>query len=147
VAGTSTTRAGLVAFLLDTNVFAELARPRPNRKVLAAFERHTGQVVTASIVVHEICFGIERLPSSRRRSDLERFLDEVIVTFRVLPYGDRAARWHATERARLAGGGRTPPFADGQIATIGAVNDATLVTANVDDFTHFERLRVATWWS
>ena len=137
----------VAAFLLDTNVFAELARPRPNRKVLSAFERHSGHVVTASVVVHEICFGIERLPSSRRRTELQRFVDEVMATLRVLPYGDRAARWHATERARLAAGGRTPPFADGQIAAIAAINDATLVTANVDDFAQFDALRVLSWWA
>jgi tRNA(fMet)-specific endonuclease VapC len=38
-----------------------------------------------------------------------------------------------------------PPFADGQIASIAATRDLTLVTANVADFERFEGLRVEDW--
>ena len=60
----------------------------------------------------------------------------------VLPYGQRAARWHATERARLANAGQSVPFADGQIAATASVNDAILVTANRKHFDFFEGLPV-----
>jgi tRNA(fMet)-specific endonuclease VapC len=134
-----------MTFLLDTNVFAALSRPRPHRGVERAFTRHAGEVVTASIVVHEMWFGIERLPRSRRRTELERFMTEVVAGVRVLPYGERAARWHALERARLTTAGRPPPFLDGQIAAIAAVHDATIVSGNAADFEPFEGLRVENW--
>lgn len=134
-----------MTFLLDTNVFAALSQPRPHRGVERAFARHAGEIVTASVVVHEMWFGIERLPRSRRRTELERFMTEVVAGVRVLPYGERAARWHASERARLATAGRPPPFLDGQIAAIAAVHDATLVSGNAADFEPFEGLRVANW--
>jgi tRNA(fMet)-specific endonuclease VapC len=89
-------------------------------------------------------FGIERLPRSRRRTELERFMT-VVGGVRVLPYGERAARWHAIERARLAAAGRPPPFLDGQIAAIAAVNDATLVSGNATHVEPFEGLRVENW--
>ena len=44
--------------------------------------------------------------------------------------------------ARLSKVGRTPSFADGQIAAIAVVNGLTLVTDNVRNFQHFESLEV-----
>jgi tRNA(fMet)-specific endonuclease VapC len=134
-----------MTYLLDTNVFAALSQPKPRRSVERAFTKHAGELVTASIVVHEMWFGIERLSRSRRRTELERFMTEVVAGVKVLPYGDRAARWHAVERARLTAAGRPPPFLDGQIAAIAAVHDATIVTGNAVHFEVFEGLRVENW--
>jgi len=132
-------------FLLDTNVFATLARPIPNRRIVRAFEKHEAVLVTAALVIHEMWFGIQRLPPSKKRVHLERFMIDVVGGIRVLPYGERAARWHANERVRLTAAGRPPPFLDGQIAAIAAVHDATVVTANVAHFEPFEGIRVEDW--
>jgi tRNA(fMet)-specific endonuclease VapC len=132
-------------YLLDTNIFAALALPKPARSVERAFAKHAGELVTASVVVHEMWFGIERLPRSERRTHLEKFMTEVAAGVRVLPYGERAARWHATERARLAALGTPAPHVDGQIAAIAIVHDATIVTANEKHFEVFEGLRVDNW--
>jgi hypothetical protein len=40
-------------------------------------------------------FGIERMPRSRRRAELEAFMGAIVAPLRVLPYGERAAKWHA----------------------------------------------------
>lgn len=134
-----------MTFLLDTNVFAALSQPKPSRSVERAFTKHAADIVTASIVLHEMWYGIARMPRSRRRGELERFMHEVVAALRVLPYGARAAKWHANERARLAAIGRPVQLADGQIAAIAAIHDATLVTSNVDHFEIFEGLRVEDW--
>lgn len=63
----------------------------------------------------------------------------------VLPYDAESALWHAAERARLTRLGRTPPYPDGQIAAIAAVNGLILVTANVRDFADFDGLIVEDW--
>jgi tRNA(fMet)-specific endonuclease VapC len=134
-----------MAFLIDTNVFAAVAQPRPHRGIERAFGKHAQDLVTSSVVVHEMWFGIERLPRSRRRVELERFMSEVVSGIRVLAYGERAAKWHAVERARLAGLGRSTSLADGQIAATAAVHDATLVTANLAHFEAFQGLRIENW--
>jgi tRNA(fMet)-specific endonuclease VapC len=64
----------------------------------------------------------------------------------ILPYDQRAARWHAVERARLHRAGKPRPFVDGQIAAIAAVNDAVLVTRNMADFAPFQDLRIRNWF-
>lgn len=135
----------MTTFLLDTNVFAALAQPLPSRKIVRAFEKNEGSLVTAALVMHEMWFGIFRLPPSKKRDHLEKFMNDVVGTIQVLPYGGRAARWHAAERARLTAVGRPPPFLDGQIAAVAAVHNATVITANVVHFQPFERLRVENW--
>lgn len=132
-------------FLLDTNVFAALSQPRPNRVVERAFVKHAADLVTSAVVVHEMWFGIERMPRSRRRAELERFMAEVVAGVRALAYGERAAKWHSVERARLAALGRAVPLADGQIAATAAVHDATVVTANTAHFVVFDGLQVVSW--
>jgi tRNA(fMet)-specific endonuclease VapC len=134
-----------MSFLLDTNIFAALSQKKPDRGVERSFARHSGDVVTASVVLHEMAFGIERMPRSRRRNELERFMSDVVGGIRILPYGERAARWHAAERARLEALGRSVALADGQIAGVAAIHDATLVTANLVHFESFQGLQVVNW--
>ena len=108
---------------------------------------HRGRLAVASVVWHELHFGVERLPASRRRDYLASYLESVVrPTCEVLPYDAPAARWHARERSRLEAEGRTPSFADGQIAAIAAVNGCVLVTRNVADFSAYEGLAVENWF-
>jgi len=133
-------------YLLDTNVVSEALRPRPNEEVLGRLEAEDGKMAIPAVVWHELLFGMMRLPDSKRRSMVQAFLvDLVEPVFPVLPYDDRAGAWHAAQRAVLAGRGMTPPFSDGQIAAVAAVNDLVLVTWNLDDFEAFEGLRVECW--
>ena len=133
-------------YLLDTNIVSEPLRPSPDPTVLRRLRRHEGETAIASIVWHELQFGCARLPDSRRRAAIERYLtDVVLASFPILDYGHSAAEWHARERARLDAAGKTAPYVDGQIAAIASVNDLVLVTANKTDFRGFKGLRVQTW--
>ena len=133
-------------YLLDTNIVSEPLRPNPAVTILRRLRRHEGETAIASIVWHELQFGCARLPRSRRRVAIERYLEEVVLaSFPILEYGRTAAEWHAGERARLEAAGKTPPFIDGQIAAIASVNDLVLVTANKADFRGFKGLRVQDW--
>ncbi len=97
-------------------------------------------------VWHELLFGCARLPNSRRRDAIERYIEDVVRTsFPVIGYDREAAEWHASERARLSADGRTPPYVDGQIAAIAQVNGLTVVTSNARDFRNFRNLRVRSW--
>jgi tRNA(fMet)-specific endonuclease VapC len=63
----------------------------------------------------------------------------------ILPYDERAAEWHAKERARLTFLGQMPSFVDGQIAAIAKVNNLILVTRNTSDFKKFSGLKLENW--
>ncbi len=137
-----------LTYLLDTNIISEPLRPVPNQQVLERLKRYEDEMALAAIVWHELLFGAYRLSPSARRSAIEQYLSQVIApTIPVLPYDNRAAQWHAAERARLVGLGKTPPFADGQIAAIARVNNLILVTANTADFALFQDIQVKDWSS
>ena len=133
-------------YLLDTNIVSEPLRSSPSRTVLRRLASHEGVTAIASIVWHELQLGCARLPVSRRRDAIERYLEDVVLaSFPILDYDRAAAEWHARERVRLEAAGKTPPFVDGQIAAIACVNDLVLVTANKVDFRGFKGLRVEGW--
>jgi len=101
-----------------------------------------------AIVWHELWFGCFRLAQSARRDAIESYLNDVVaLTIPILPYDERAAEWHARERGRLVTIGRTPTFADGQVAAVAAVNELVLVTLNDRDFRDFAKLSTTTWAS
>jgi tRNA(fMet)-specific endonuclease VapC len=133
-------------YLLDTDVVSEPLRMKPRAGVLRKLRLHNGEIAIASVAWHELHFGMRRLPPSHRRTRVQTYLDEVVsMSMPILDYDAAAAEWHATERARLMGQGRTPPFQDGQIAAIAFVNNLTLVTFNATDFKRFDGLIVISW--
>jgi tRNA(fMet)-specific endonuclease VapC len=138
---------GDVRFLLDTNVFSELSKEEPNRRVLSRFQQYRLVVASCAPVLHELQFGVLRLPAGERRERLwsyvNGFLEEGIET---LPYDRKAAEIHARERARSTAKGIIWPVVDGQIAAIAVANDAALVTRNGSDFRRFPGLRLADWF-
>ena len=107
---------------------------------------HQTEIAIASVVWHELWYGCYRLPASTKRSVIEAYLNNVVArAIPILPYDQQAAQWHAKERARLVQIGRTPPFADGQIAAVAATNGLYLVTFNRDDYAAFRGLRLENW--
>jgi tRNA(fMet)-specific endonuclease VapC len=134
-------------YLLDTNVVSEPLRPAPNGYVLAHLQQHEAEIAIASVVWHELLYGASRLPPSAKQSAVEDYLNDVVaLAFPILPYDAQAALWHAAERARLVSLGKTPSFADGQIAAIAQVNNLIIVTGNTSDFSMFQDLQVENWF-
>lgn len=135
-------------YLLDTNVLSEAVKTNPDQCVMKNFERNQDEMVTAAPVWHELQFGCQRLPRSRKKEVIASFLNDIVRrTMLILPYDDRAAEWHARERARLSSKGITPSFVDGQIAAIAKVNGLILVTRNIDDFKPFSGFKLENWHS
>ncbi len=139
---------GRLIYLLDANILSEPSRPQPSPAVMARLQVYSGQVCTAAPVLHELQYGLARMPPGRRRETLMRYIEQVLnPPLTIFPYDRVAALWHAEERARLASQGITSPFVDGQIAAIAAVNHLTLVTRNTSDFIGFAGLAVENWFS
>ena len=133
-------------YLLDTNVLSESVKTSPKKTVLSLIERYQHEIVTAAPVWHELYFGFQRMPVSRKRKILESYLNDVVKSnMIILPYDERAAEWHVKERARLSSAGKTPSFVDGQIASIAKVNGLVLVTRNTADFKKFSGLKLENW--
>ncbi len=137
----------MVKYLIDTNIVSEVSRPQPNLNVVRQFQNNFSNVAIASITWHELLFGCYRLPVSRKRRDTEQYLLETIYpSIPVIEYDEKAARWHASERARLSEIGLTPAFADGQIAATATTNGLILVSRNTKDFINFADLTIENWF-
>jgi len=133
-------------FLLDTNAVSEILKPAANSGVARKIRQYENRIGIASVVWHELVFGWDRLPASRKKKEIEDYLFGVVkAEMPILPYDQAAAEWHAKERVRLSAIGRTSPFQDGQIAAIAKVNDLVLVTANRAHFEPFEGLQIEDW--
>lgn len=133
--------------LLDTNVVSELLRPVPN-PVVQAWVSACRAPFTTAITVQETFFGVERLPDSRRRSDLTETLEQILsdlVGPRILPFSALSARHTAAIQAHRQRLGRPIGFADAQIAGIALSRGATLATRNVRDFGDLELDVVDPW--
>jgi len=136
-----------IRFLLDTNIISEPMKPKPHPKVMAKLRLHAGEMSTATVVWHELLFGLNRLPPSKKRQALERyFQEEVKAKLPFLSYDKAAAEWHAKERERLVKLGKTPSFVDSQIAAIAKTNKLILVTNNVSDYVDFQDLSIENWF-
>ena len=136
-----------VNYLLDSNILSEPTRQRPDGEVRSRLQAYRHEICTAAPILHELRYGVARMPDGARKRQLLRYLERVLLPLTVLPYDSEAALWHAEERARLTAQGRTPSYVDGQIAAIAKTNDLTLVTRNTRDFVHFADLRVENWFA
>ncbi|MBD2144282.1 type II toxin-antitoxin system VapC family toxin [Sphaerospermopsis sp. FACHB-1194] len=135
-------------YLLDTNILSEAKRPLPNEKVMAKLRLYRQETATASVVIHEMLYGCLRLPVSKKRQDIEDYINNVILAqLPLFDYTLQVAQYHAQERVRLSKVGKSPAFIDGQIASIAVTNDLILVTNNVADFQDFDGLQIENWFS
>jgi predicted nucleic acid-binding protein len=127
-----------VNYLLDTCVISELVSNRPNQKVVDWVDSlESEQVYLSVITIGEITKGIERLPESKRKRDLEVWLHhELLPRFRgmILPLStDVLIQW-GTLLAHLEAAGNPMPAIDSLIAATVITYGVTLVTRNVVDF-------------
>lgn len=133
-------------YLLDTSVVSSPASRRPSSEILKRLEANGPECAIAAPVWHELTYGCQRLPRSKRREQLETYIhDVVLASFPVLAYDETAARWHGLERARLEAAGKPAPYVDGQIAAIAYVNELVLVTVNTKDFVRFKGIELENW--
>ena len=138
---------GRISYLLDSNILSEPARLTPDDNVLQQLANHDGAYATAAIVWHELVYGCELLATSKRKKQLQSYLEMLLINgLIVLPYDQAAADWYAKERARLQRQGLTCAYADGEIAAIAVAQKLTLVTRNTQDFQNFQNLALQNWF-
>jgi len=124
--------------ILDTNVLAELMRPKPSPRVAAwVAKQPAAELFTTAITEAEIFYGIELLSRSKRREGLLVAAEAVFaedLAGRILAFESDAARVFSRIAAHRRALGKPVSHADAQIAAIARVRGAKLATRNVADF-------------
>jgi predicted nucleic acid-binding protein len=124
--------------ILDTNVLSELMRPRPAPAVQRWMEEQARlDLFATSVTQAEILYGIELLPSGRRRDGLVAAAEKmfsVLLSQRILGFESDSASHFAAIAAGRRSMGKPITDLDAQIAAIARTHKATLATRNVSDF-------------
>lgn len=119
-----------MSILVDTNVLTELARPRPDPRVVE-WAGGLSSVILSAVTIEEVFFGLSAKPSPRIGRWFEDFLDS---DCRVLEVTTPIARHAGILRDQLARRGRPRTQADMLIAATAALHGLTLATRNERDF-------------
>ncbi|MCC7117546.1 MAG: type II toxin-antitoxin system VapC family toxin [Anaerolineales bacterium] len=124
--------------LLDTCVISELISKHPNPYVIEFVDALDQDDVFLSVItIGEIAKGIEKLPNSKRKRELEQWLKEdLLIRFEeniisldtsiLMKWGELSAKLEKT--------GITLPAMDSLIAATTLAHKLILVTRNQDDF-------------
>ena len=126
-------------YLLDTCTISELVVKQPSPAVLDWFTQQPPESLYLSVVtIGEITKGIQKMLTSRHRSDLERWLNyDLLIQFksRIIDVDLAIITVWGELTGRLETQGRRLPTMDSLIAATVLQKGFTLVTRNEKDFT------------
>jgi hypothetical protein len=137
-------------WLLDTNVIAELAKPRGTARVQAWAAAQDETLLFLSILtLGEYDKGLGNLPlDSPFRPRIAAAIAALEVRFagRILPLSDMIVRrWGIVSGAVKRQTGQTPPVIDTLLAATAIEHDLCLVTRNVRDVRHSAAMLLDPW--
>ncbi|HET9897615.1 MAG TPA: type II toxin-antitoxin system VapC family toxin [Streptosporangiaceae bacterium] len=124
--------------LIDTNVWSETTRPKPDPGVVAWMRAHRNEVAISTITIGELLTGLALLPEGRRKDFLTFHVEGLIARARERSYSydEQAARALPTiMAARKRTGREVRKPVDAMIAAVAASRGMAIATRNTSDFT------------
>ena len=129
-------------YLLDTNTCIAIIKERPKEVATKLARVPVGEVGVSSIVLAELCFGVER---SQKRKQNQEALNDFIEYVAILDWPARAAAEYGKIRMHLMKTGNPIGAMDLLIAAHAVTENVMLVTDNVREFRRVPRLKVENW--
>ncbi len=131
-----------MTYPLDTNAVSDLMRAAPGIESWMAGLDSGDRLVTCTIVRGEILYGINKLPESKRRAELEQTGHRFLAFLGCEPVPERAGDFYAAIKRTRQQQGLPLDENDLWIAATALSLDATLVSRD-SDFAGIEGLAVA----
>jgi predicted nucleic acid-binding protein len=125
-----------VSYLVDTNVFSELAKTKPDDQVVAWLRDHEADLYLSTVTIGELRRGIEALPAGKRKTALQSWFTGLCKRMegRILSFNTSTAQVWGQLVAAWDKKGVTVPSLDSQLAATAHRHSLTMVTRNVADF-------------
>ena len=124
-------------YLLDTCLLSELIKPNPSAKVVEWLSAQNEDHLFISVLtIGEILKGIGKLPKSRKKTQLQAWVDHDLRTRfkrKTLPIDEEAAETWGTISAEAEEKGKKLPVIDGLLAATALSNGLTIITRNTKD--------------
>jgi predicted nucleic acid-binding protein len=135
--------------ILDTNVLSEFMRAVPNPAVMNWIAQQvSSEIFVTTITQAEMYYGLALLPMGKRRSDMERAVQQMFeqdFLERILSFDSAAALEYAKLASLRRQIGKPIAQADAQIAAIALSKNAILATRNIADFSDIQLNLVNPW--
>lgn len=128
--------------VLDTNAVSDFMRDNPRVKARAA--HFSGRLVTSVVVLGEIRYGLERLPSGKKRSDLEAQAQAILMSLPCEPITEQVAETYGRLKSSLESRGLNLEDNDLWIAATALTLGAIIVTRD-QAFAQIPGLQVEDW--
>ncbi|MBP7282570.1 MAG: type II toxin-antitoxin system VapC family toxin [Leptospiraceae bacterium] len=123
-------------YLLDTCFISELIKSKPNVGVLNWLEdKEESTLYLSALTLGEIKKGISKLPDSKKKKDLTKWLTELEKRFedRIISIDpDISLKWGLVQ-GELEQNGKSMPTIDALIACSALVHNLTVITHNAKD--------------
>jgi tRNA(fMet)-specific endonuclease VapC len=121
-----------VVALIDTSIF--VAVERDHLKLSGAGLSPSHECAISAITASELLHGVWRARDLNIRSKRERFVEDILSAFAVIPFDLAVARVHAELSARLAGSGIRVGEADLMVAATAISIGAPIATLDPRSF-------------
>ena len=141
-----------MSHLLDTCLLSEIIKPKPDQGVadFLAQNSHSenSDLFISVFSMGEIKRGINRMPVSKRKSDLQQWYEKILHIYedKFLSFDLEISKVWAEITAHAELKGRTLSAVDGLIAATAIYYELTVVTRNIPDFKH-TGARILNPWS
>lgn len=126
-----------MSYLLDTCIISELVKPSPNQQVIDWLENMPDEELFLSVISFgEIRKGINKLPKSKKKNQLESWLKSLLEYYqdRILPISLEVADNWGVMQAEADASGKSLVSIDSLIAATAQTHQMRIVTRNVSDF-------------
>jgi predicted nucleic acid-binding protein len=134
-------------YLFDTNVISEIRKSDCNAVVKSFVDEIPPEDIFLSVIsIGEISYGVEKLPSGRKKHELSLWLYTKVPQWfsgRIIPLDmEVMLEWGKLR----AGTKRTIPVADSLVAASAISHRMILVTRNTKDFEDIEGIKLINPW-